>query len=193
MHHETSFLGRHKELLLLGSCIATALCLSIRCNPVMAAPCDPKVKPTTFEQFKNCTYREPGTGIWIVDGDTPVDSETKLRVFYETIVSTPVDEKVDPKVQGRYSGGLILDSPNGVDSVWPNGKQCGITYCVSTQSTGQNYNRVVGAMQAATQSWSSTAGVRHIHDQTQDANCTATNQNVDFDVDHRPYRVPISQ
>ena len=146
-----------------------------------SAACDPKVRPSTFEEFKACTYREPDTGIWIVDGDVPVVSEEALRAFYNQM-SHEADAPPRGAALGRPSVELIVNRVNNADDAWPQANRCGIRYCVSRASTGNQYQQVVNAMSSATQAWSANSGVRFVHSADQDANCTPANNAVEFDV-----------
>lgn len=151
--------------------------------------CDPKKKPDSFEEFKQCTYREPDTGIWIVDGDNPITDESKLRDFYNALMGN----KDKPTIQGSKPGLMatqsnklvpeaIIKQKNGKDVTWPEAQRCSLKYCISKESTGSKYDEIVNAMKNATQAWSSNVGVRFIHKQDEDNNCNFKNNNVVFDV-----------
>ncbi|WP_437969864.1 M57 family metalloprotease [Sorangium sp. So ce260] len=130
---------------------------------------DPEAVSSTeqsFEAFERTVYREPDTGIYIVDGDTPVLGVKRLREFWETYVR---------------DGALIVQTQNGSDVVWTASQKKNISYCVST-TFGNNYNAVVAAMASATGAWESAADVDFIHVSSQDSNCTANNSQVVFDV-----------
>jgi hypothetical protein len=162
--------------------------MSLFSNGAYAA-CDPKVKPDTFSAFKACVYREPDTGIRIVDGDVPVTSEKDLLRFYKSLMDLP-SQNMAESPPGRQSVELIVNQNNNTDDVWSQAQRCGIRYCVSRPSTGARYQQVVDAMSAATQAWSSSAGVTFVHVADQDETCNATNNQVDFDVQvvsGRPY------
>lgn len=162
--------------------LAAATSLLFLLSPTVAkASCDPKVKPATFAAFKACVYREPDTGIWIVDGDIPITTEAQLLRFYQKLIIEPAPGRL-PLAQGRKSVELIVNQNNNVDDVWPQAQRCGIRYCVSRISTGTRYQQVVDALSAAGQAWSSNAGVKYVHAQDQDNNCTPNNNQVDFDV-----------
>jgi hypothetical protein len=119
-----------------------------------------------FEAFEARTLREPGTGLYIVDGDTPVLTREALRQFYE---------------QHVRNGALAINRVGGVDDRWSDTQKLNLTYCVST-SFGGNYNRTVQAMADAAAAWEQSATVNFIHVSSQDSNCTASNPNVVFDV-----------
>jgi hypothetical protein len=166
-----------------------------------AQTCDPKKKPTSFDEFKACTYREPETGIWIVDGDVPITTEEELDRFYRALVSTPdptptlastpdpaaIDKATTSKALGRSAvvrrptTELIVNRVNNADDVWAAANRCAIRYCVSRATTGSRYQQVVDAMTGAVQAWSTNAGVRFVHAANEDNACT-DKTNVDFDV-----------
>ena len=65
--------------------------------------------------------------------------------------------------------------------IWNSAKKKQLTYCVSN-AFGARKPTVVADMTAATGAWEEAADVDFIHVAAQDANCTASNQNVLFDV-----------
>lgn len=129
-------------------------------------------KSKTFEAFKAQAFKEPFEGgKYIVNGDTPVIDEKHLKEFFD-------------RIQGR--AGLTINQVNGVDTAWNNIEKRQLTYCVST-TFGQNYDAMVADMKAAAEAWEAVASVDYIHVAGEDGACTASNQNVLFDV--RPVNV----
>jgi hypothetical protein len=124
------------------------------------------VNTTSFEEFEAHTYREPDTGIYIVDGDTPILDLDSLREFYERYVQ---------------QGALIVNQVGGVDDRWDDTQKRNLTYCVST-TFGTNYAAVVQAMTAASAAWEVAADIGFTHLNQHDSACTANNANVTFDV-----------
>ncbi|WP_394840994.1 M57 family metalloprotease [Pendulispora brunnea] len=120
----------------------------------------------TFEQFEASVYREADTGIYIVDGDIPITSRDALKEYFEKYVR---------------DGALIVNRVNNADDRWNDTQKLDLTYCVST-GFGTNYNAVVAAMEDAASAWSSNTRVAFRHVAGQDGSCTATNDNVLFDV-----------
>lgn len=120
----------------------------------------------SFQEFEAATFREPDTGIYIVDGDTPVDDIKKLEEFYEKYVQP---------------GALIVHQQGGVDAKWNATQKKQLTYCVST-TFGTRYSTAVTAMADAAAAWEQVTDVKYTHLTAEDGNCTATNQNVLFDV-----------
>ncbi|MCP3143576.1 M57 family metalloprotease [Pyxidicoccus xibeiensis] len=120
----------------------------------------------TWEQFLSVVYQEPDTGVFIADGDTLFTSEKALREFYE---------------QNVKSGQLIVHTSGGVDAKWSDTQKKNITYCVST-TFGSNYSRAVTMLADAAAAWEQVANVDFVYVSSQDANCTASNTNVVFDV-----------
>ena len=57
----------------------------------------------TFQEWKDTVYQEPDTGIWIVDGDTPIVAERELREFFMNHVQP---------------GALVVHQSGGVDAKW---------------------------------------------------------------------------
>lgn len=143
--------------------------------------CKSNVKPKTFRAFQACTYREPGNGQWIVDGDIPIGTERELRRFYNALVNTK-SSKGPAKTLGHIKPWVIVNVVNGADDLWPKGKSCGIRYCVSRATTGEHYTQAVALIKDAADEWSKHAGIRFIHMRELDSNCTDQTAQVDFDV-----------
>src|SRR5690349_10754500 len=70
-------------------------------------------KPT-FEEFEANTYKEPWEGgVYIVNGDTPIEDEKALYEFWEEL----------------YSGQtLIVNTAGGVRTVWNSTQKLNLTY-----------------------------------------------------------------
>ncbi|MGQ0506076.1 MAG: M57 family metalloprotease [Myxococcaceae bacterium] len=120
----------------------------------------------TWEQFQKVVFREPGTGVYIADGDTPFFSDKQLREFYDTNVA---------------QGQLIVNRVGSTDDVWNNTQRQNLSYCVSS-SFGSNKSKVVEAMANATDAWMAAANVKFTYVPAQDDNCVASNTAVLFDV-----------
>jgi serine protease len=123
----------------------------------------------TFEEFEACVARDPASGNYIVDGDIQITDRKHLEEFFEKV-----------KNPDRRRG-LILHQEGGVDARWSDAQKNSLTYCVSN-TFGTNKAKVVSAMASATGAWQKVAQVKFAHDTAQDANCTASNNQVVFDV-----------
>ncbi len=139
----------------------------------MAAGCmvgDPDLSTPTpsFEEFRDQTYLEPWEGgAYIVNGDTPIHGEKALREFYDSVFG---------------EGELIVHRSGGADAKWTDTQKLNLTYCVSN-NFGSNKATVVEAFRQATDlGWEVRGNVNFIYVPAEDANCTATNNNVVFDV-----------
>ena len=121
----------------------------------------------SWEEFLDLAYKEPGTGVWIADGDTPFENLQQLREFYEQYIA--------------QDGALAIYRLSGQDVKWSAAQQNNITYCVST-NFGSRYNEVVQAMASATGAWEAAANVDFVHLSQYDGSCTAQQQGVLFDV-----------
>lgn len=121
----------------------------------------------SFEEFEQATYREPWAGgVYIVNGDTPIETREQLREFYDAL----------------YSGGtLIVHRAGNKDAKWDDTEKNNLTYCIGN-SFGSLKSKVVKAMNNAGGSWEGAADVDFIHDTSQDDSCSANNDAVVFDV-----------
>ncbi len=120
----------------------------------------------TFEQFKASVYQEPESGVYIANGDEMFEDEKELRGFYE---------------QNIQQGQLIVHTVNGVDAKWSDTQKLNLTYCVST-TFGTNHTAAVNAMANAAAAWEAAANVNFVYVSAQNGSCTASNNNVVFDV-----------
>ena len=132
-------------------------------------PDDPTLSSTaglSFEEFKARTYREPGTGLYILDWDTPVSGDAELYRIWEA----------------QVQGALAVYTAGGSDVTWNATQRKNLTYCVSN-AFGANKQTVVDAMRAAAENgWEKFADVNFVYVPAQDANCTSSNTQVQFDV-----------
>jgi hypothetical protein len=120
----------------------------------------------SFEEFEATVYQEPETGIYIVDGDTPIETREELKDFYE---------------QHILKGALVVNLVGGVVDRWRDSQKGYLTYCVST-AFGDRYNAVVNAMWYAGLDWGYATNVRFLHKIEHDNSCDGSNANVLFDV-----------
>ena len=139
---------------------------------VMVAACvdEPNLGSTqgmTFEEFKARTYREPGTGIYVLDWDTPVVGDDQLYQVWEAT---------------QVHGALAVFNINGQDIIWSATQRKQLTYCISNTFNG-NKQTVIDAMAKASDlGWEKMADVNYTYVPGQDANCNAQNTQVMFDV-----------
>ena len=122
----------------------------------------------TFEEFRDLTFQEPWEGgAYIIDGDTPVANE---KALYEEWLAL-------------YGGQeLIVNTAGGLDTKWNDTQKLNLTYCVSDRFAGNKAAVVEALRQATDLGWEVRANVNFVYVPAQDANCTASNANVVFDV-----------
>ncbi|MFY2559300.1 peptidase M10 [Corallococcus terminator] len=137
-----------------------------------------RVPVLTYEEFRAQAWREPGSGLFIVDGDTPVEGEAALAEVFQAYLrgtegggATTVDSARRP---------LIVNRVGNADDRWSYTRQRNIPYCVST-AFGSNYDTVVYVMAVAADAWEQV-NVFFEHRRDQDGACNAANGNVVFDV-----------
>lgn len=122
----------------------------------------------TWEEFLASAEREPWEdGKFIVDGDIALPDEDALFAYYNSFV--------------RSEGALTVSQIFGADEIWGHPDAYKLTYCVS-DSFGSQKALVVETMARATGSWEDVVGVDYEYVPSQDGNCTASNNNVLFDV-----------
>lgn len=151
--------------LLLGS--VGALCLSAFAGCAIDQPTESSSAKLSYEEFKARLGREPGTGAYIVDWDIVLHGEDELLEYWTS-----------------YSSGqaLTINTAGGVQTKWSATQKKLLTYCIGAGFAGQKAN-IIAAMKAATeQGWEKFADVKFVYMAGEDANCTAANNNVLFDV-----------
>lgn len=119
-----------------------------------------------FEEFAAKTYQDPVSGIYVVDGDTPIENMEGLRAYYASV----------PK-----SGGLTVATYDSAKDVWNASWKWNLSYCVS-YSFGANRAAVIAAMKQAADAWHAAAGVRFVYVPSQDALCDFAPTSVVFGV-----------
>ena len=157
---------RNKLVLLLVVATAISACNEKDVPLVDTTSSGPSI---SFDEFLGQVYQESESGLYIVDGDTPIQNEKQLREFYDFFIAEPDSNALSVHTFGRS------------DARWSNQQKRNLTYCVSTSFDNQ-YQTMVDAMNEATAEWESAADIDFIHDSSQDDNCTAQNNNVLFDV-----------
>ena len=160
--------NRRSNLLVTTALLAGAALLpTVGCTAVSDEPVDAddvENSGTTYEEWKKTVYHD-GV-VWVVNGDTPIETERQLHEFYLNHVQ---------------EGALIVHQAGGADAKWSEAQKINITYCVSN-TFGNDYQKVVDAMNQAADAWEAAANINFVHVTAQDGNCKANNQNVVFDV-----------
>jgi hypothetical protein len=133
----------------------------------------------TYEEFRDQAYQVPETGVYIVNGDEPVETEAGMRAVYQRYVESAKAAESGLSVAEQ---GLIVNRVGSADDKWSTATAANITYCISRTSFGTRYNTVVTAMNNATAAWEATARVNFVHNSAADANCTRSTTGVVFNV-----------
>jgi hypothetical protein len=152
---------------------------------VVVSGCGADDRGVTWGEFLALVKQEPDTGMYIVDGDEPVNSLEELRSYYDRWVSPGA-----PFDFGTVAQPLIVNRINGADDRWSASAARSITFCASSSSFGSRYAAVVNAMEAASSAWEAVAAVNFIHSTSQDGSCTRANNIVVFNlrqVSGQPY------
>jgi hypothetical protein len=160
-------LERWKFLPLAASVLASACSTSNRGENAMSM----SALTDAFAQFEASVFREPETGIYIVDGDTPIESRQKLLEAFHAF-----------NARGSLDGDLIVRNVGGTDAKWDDTQKLDLTYCVSATAFAERRESVVTSMADAAAAWQGVAHVRFVHVEAEDSNCTNTNDRVTFDV-----------
>jgi hypothetical protein len=125
-------------------------------------------RAVTFEAFLGTVHQDV-LGRYIYEGDLAARDMEELRQVWEQLY--PRD------------GALTVSKYNGLrNDVWQNDQQLNLTYCVSN-NFGGNKQAVVNALSTAGAAWGAKVRINYVYVPAQDANCTASNGNVVFNVD----------
>ncbi len=162
-----------KRSMIVAGCVVGPMMLAA-CMVGDPAPSLSSDEYLSFEEFESLTYKEPWEGgHYIVNGDTPIIDEKALYEFWQSVYEP--------------GSALIVNTSGGVDTKWTDTQKLNLTYCISN-NFGTNKQKVIDAFRAATDNgWEIRGNVNFIYLSAQDASCTASNNNVVFDV--RPVNV----
>lgn len=135
----------------------------------------------TFEEFEATVYKEPGdAGNYIVSGDIAIPDRKLLQEFFEKM-----QKETDGVANGKLTVGVaaltVANTTTGGVDIWTSARKKQLGYCVS-DDFAEHKAAVLADMQSATRTWEEAANVDFIHVAGQDGDCTASNQNVVFDV-----------
>lgn len=142
-----------------------------------SAPSTPSA--LSYEEFKAHAYRDPETGVYVINGDEPAFSEAELQSAYRAYRDSMSQSSSG---EATVQQGLIVNLFNGNADRWDFDTAAALTYCVSQSSFGGSYNTVVNALASATQTWHLAANVNFVHVTSADANCTNSTAGVVFNV-----------
>ncbi|MCU0687842.1 MAG: M57 family metalloprotease [Polyangiaceae bacterium] len=156
-----------RTLLIWGGVALMAACASEKSTPDEGS--EEKEGCGSFAEFKSrYVYIDP-QGVAIVNGDTPVSTESDLQDFYSVVC-------------GKTDDALIVNRVNGVDDKWSDAQKLNLTYCIGNTFNASQRSAVTTAMNQATAAWAAAGNVKFVHVTSQDGSCTASNNNVVFDV-----------
>jgi hypothetical protein len=124
----------------------------------------------SYDEFKATLVFDEEIGAYIAEGDIPLYDEVQVRAFYTKAIA----DRSGLIVNQIQEGHLLFDD------LWPKSNQYNLTYCVPTSMP--QYATVVRDLRRAATYWENVADVRFVHRADQDGNCTASNNNVMFNV-----------
>ena len=132
--------------------------------------------PLSWTEFQAQASREPDTGIYIINGDEPAASLDELADAYR---SYRADADRGP---AAVEQALIVNQTDGDDDRWPADRAERITYCVGEDGLEGHRSGVARALATAARSWESAARIDFVHVSAADADCSADNEEVEFNV-----------
>jgi serralysin len=146
------------------------------CSVALVAGCGAGDSQPSWEQFQLMTHQEADSGFYVVDGDELIETQDELRAYYDAYVAARPDDGT-----GRVQQGLIVNRVGGRDDKWSSTTARNLTYCIGS-NFGSRKSAVVNALNSATGAWEATANVNFVYSSGQDGSCSASNNNVVFNV-----------
>jgi hypothetical protein len=135
-----------------------------------------------FAAFKARTFKEPFEGgVYIVNGDTPIEDDAALRRFYNREIVGEWKSLAFGVDLRNYAPAIALDAPGGVPTFWKPAERKALRYCVAV-SSGPRYKAIVDAIETASAAWEAAADVDFEHVAALDAGCNVSTPGVVFDV-----------
>lgn len=149
----------------------------------------PESEVMSYEEFKNRAHFHAETNTWIVNGDERMETEDNLREAYEAYVQTTYRQDAIDNLEGEPGADLGTTSQESTVNIvsgrldrWDQGNADNLTYCVSQQSFGSSYSRVVSALATAANDWRASGQLRFVHRSSKDTACSAATSGVVFNV-----------
>lgn len=156
----------------------------------------------TWDEFVQRATPAVGRAGYIVDRDIYLADLDALHAYYDAYLAQELGG-VAPGIYASYSSGprvapgqaeseieqgLTVDQLNGADDIWGTATRFTLTYCINNNfgnDTTQTKNKqaVINALDLASRSWDAIVNVKFSYVPSEDANCTADNANVLFDVE----------
>lgn len=142
--------------------------------------------PADYETFRDSVLYLHETGKFYVNGDVPIRNERLLREFWEQnirddqiAVPPPADSAPGPENEAIPE--FTIGQNGGLDQVWSATDQRALSYCIST-AFGSRHALVTAAMENAAAAWEAVADLDFTYLPAEDADCSALNGRVMFDV-----------
>lgn len=140
----------------------------------------------SYEDFRAITPRDD-EGVYLVEGDILIRTETELREYYEENRSRDSEigfARSDLIVDRRHLG-----AGKWADDIWNESDAADLSYCVEN-GFGNKKETIVNAIASAARAWENVARVHFIYKPEEDADCTGDNGDVRFNVKYvtgKPY------
>ncbi|MCI9888583.1 peptidase M16 [Micrococcales bacterium 31B] len=162
---------------------------STTANAAAAADPAPIVEVTTatiptWDEFRSGVHQD-ADGVFVVSGDEPIHGEAELRAFYDQLVKQAgggtLKSSHDHGDEGHVDL-LLRKTSDGQAAKWNATTARNLTYCIS-DDFGPLKQQMIDAMEEGAAPWeAASSGVDFRYLPEEDANCTASNDNVLFPV-----------
>lgn len=136
----------------------------------------------TYDEFKAQAHQEPGTGVFIINGDELVEDEAGMHALYDRYLDSVREAADRADGLGTATSHLIVNRVGGADDKWSASVAQNLTYCISSSSFGSRYSAMVTAMNSATSAWEGAGRVNFVHVSSLDGNCTNRTNGVVFNI-----------
>jgi hypothetical protein len=141
--------------------------------------------PLTWEEFQAQAFREPETGVYVINGDEPAADLATLADRYQDYLGTEAKVAAIADGVGATRQPSIVNRVGGADDTWSPSQAMNLTYCIKSGKgktfSAAEYAQVKTAMEQATAAWEGAARVNFTHVPSLDGSCSNKSA-VTFDV-----------
>jgi hypothetical protein len=133
--------------------------------------------PLTWEEFQAQAYREPETGVYVINGDEPAADLSILADRYQDYLGTEAKVAAIADGVGTTQQPSIVNTVGGVDDKWSASQAMNLTYCIKSGKgkggfSAAEHTAVKNALAAAGGAWAGAARVNFVHNAAYDASCS---------------------
>jgi len=141
-------------------------------------------KPLHLSEFRAKAVREKYkgeyTGLYIIDGDIPANSELRIFQIYNEYLNAYYQLYSSHELNAVNKSTIYGN--NDIEKTWSPTQKLNLTYCISN-SFGSRKKEVIRAMSNSTLDWENAANIKFTYSSSEDEKCSGLNNNVVFDIE----------